>query len=206
MSMPFREDRYLRNPVEPRDSAGQPDHATGIFTGALSLTFLKHLVFSSLKNKVGVVIPLKCQEGNVYSKACTPTLSPSRPLSNKHALINAVIFSLYAFMDTGTHMRLWQNEAWYGKVPLFKSEITGYFRKSEIYGFSFFPLSLPFLQFLFFLPLSLPAFSHFCSQQDAPVPEFATSPRIPSSIYCRVPLDTLCWMKHKLESRLSGEI
>ena len=64
--------------------------------------FLKHLVFSSLNKKVGVVIPLKCQYGNVYSKACTPTLSPSRPLSNSHALINTVISSLYAFMYTGT--------------------------------------------------------------------------------------------------------
>ena len=122
---------------------------------SLSLMFLKHLVFSSLNKKVGVAIPLKCQYGNVYSKACTPTLSPPRPLSNNHALINTVISSLYAFMYTGTHTHLWQNKVWYEKATLFKFEITGYFRKSETYEFSFFPLSLPFLHFLFFLRLSL---------------------------------------------------
>lgn len=94
------------------EPGGQPDHTTGLFPGTLSLSlmYLKHLVLSSLKKKGGTVIPLECQGVSVYSKACTPTSSPFRPLSYNHALINTVNLSLYAFRNTGTHMHLWQNE------------------------------------------------------------------------------------------------
>lgn len=115
---------------------------------SLSLMYLKHLVLSSLKKKGGTVIPLECQDVSVYSKACTPTSSPFRPLSYNHALINTVNLSLYACRNTGTHMHLWQNEGWYEKVTLFKFVITGFFGNQKSMGFLSFIPSFPPLPIL----------------------------------------------------------